>query len=129
MGAKAKPRGHTTGIAEQLLARGERPTLGVPLDDWTRANCPNLWELLTLEVYRDRTIRVLPTLTIDRAEGGYRVTLQDHASNRQCSAEADGLGELWEALERAILSPKGWRPFRSRRVQKPERRKKADGGA
>lgn len=106
-----------------MLETGAVPTLGLPADDWTREHCPLLWQMLTVEVLRDKTLRVLPSLLIERARGGYRVTLQDHASRQQASAEAEDLGALWQALEAVLRGPKPFRPYKSKRVQDVERRK------
>lgn len=124
MEGRPKLRHPKTGLAEALISTGRVKTLGVPQDDWTREHCPHLWEMLTLEVLSDQTIRVLPTLLIERVRGGFRVTLQDHASRQAASAEADGLGDLWEALEAALVSPKGFRSFKSRKVTNVDKRDK-----
>lgn len=111
------------------MATGSVPTLGLPLDDWTREHCPLLWEMLTVEVLADKTLRVLPSLLVERARAGYRVTLQDHASRQQASAEAEDLGSLWEALEASLRGPKPFRPYKSKRVQDVDRRKALKEGA
>lgn len=110
------------------MATGAVPTLGLPPDDWTRTNCPLLWQMLTVEVLADKTLRVLPSLLIERARGGYRVTLQDHASRQQSSAEAEDLGSLWQALEAVLRGPKPFRAYKSKRVTDVDRRKQLKKG-
>jgi hypothetical protein len=77
------------------------------------------------DTYRDGTIRVLPTLKIDRISGGYRITLQDHASHQQVQAWSATWTGLPAALEAAMRHPNcEWRPYVSHLVKDPGKRTK-----
>lgn len=55
--------------------------------------------------------------------GGYRVTLQDHASHQQIAAMALTLAGIPKALERAMTtSDPEWRPYASQIVKDPGKR-------
>jgi len=97
----------------------------VPPDDYVRDKCPLLWSLLTQDLYRDGTIRVLPTIKIERVPGGYLIGLQDHASHQQCSVEVECLHDLTKALEK-VLGNGGdaFRPYKSQKVRDPFKRAK-----
>jgi hypothetical protein len=79
-------------------------------------------------MYKDSTLRVLPSLRIERISGGYQVTLQDHASHQQCSVNVVTLKEIPKALE-SLLGAGGeaFRPFESQKVKDVTKRKKAGG--
>jgi hypothetical protein len=86
-----------------------------------------LWELLTRDVLTDRTVRVLPTIEIERIPGGYRIVLKDHASLHKILAEALTLDGLWLALESTIRAPDAlWVEFTSYRVKEVAKRKKLE---
>ena len=112
-------------LAEELLERAAAAGIAVPVDDECRVTWPILWSLLTQDTYKDSTVRVLPTLVINRVSGGYTVTLQDHASCQQCVAEANELSACFQQLER-VLAGGGecFRPYKSFRVKDPMKRKK-----
>jgi hypothetical protein len=112
-------------LAEQLLERGIDDRVLPPSDERLQAKCPLLWGLLTQHTYRDGTIRVLPSIRVERVSGGYRITLQDHASHQQIAAASNTLAALGEALERAMkaVDPE-WREYRSQIVKDPTKRTK-----
>jgi hypothetical protein len=113
------------GLAEQLLARRLSGGVSPPPDEAVRSRCPLLWELLTLDTYRDGTQRVLPTLKIERTGGGYVVSLQDHASRSQVTVTCETLAEVPRALERVLGSGKDvWREYDSLKVKDPSKRAK-----
>lgn len=113
------------GLADRLLERGTTPGVRPPADPETEKACPLLWGLLTQDRYRDGTVRVLPTIRIERVHGGYLVTLQDHASNQQVSCEVTKLWELHFALEQILASGENvFRPYSSMRVKDPTKRAK-----
>jgi hypothetical protein len=115
-------------LAEQLLARAAVKGVPVPQDDRVREKCPLLWSMLTQDTYRDGTIRVLPTIKIDRIPGAYLVTLQDHASHQQISVEVEALEGVAKALERAMAAGgDAFRPYRSQKVRDPFKRAKPRG--
>lgn len=88
-----------------------------------------MWGLLTVDTYRDGTVRVLPTLKIERVTGGYEVTLQDHASHQQVSVQIACLGDVGGALE-AVLRKGGdaFREYKSFKVKDPTKRVKRKNG-
>lgn len=116
-------------LPEQLLARHGRTGIAPPDDEAVQAGQPFLWQLLTQDRYSDGTIRELPSIRVERASGGYAVTLQDHASNQQCSCWVGTLGELAEGLEAILGDLQAWRPFQSFKVRDPDKRRKAKGDA
>lgn len=112
-------------LAEQLLQRGIEQHVVPPDDGALERQCPLLWGLLTLDTYRDGTVRVLPSIRVERISGGYRVTLQDHASHQQIAATSITLGGLGKALESAMRHPNAeWRPYASQVVKDPGKRMK-----
>ena len=112
-------------LAERLLERGIDDRVQPPPDPTVERKQPLLWSLLAQHTYRDGTIRVLPTLRVERISGAYRVTLQDHASHQQIAATSETLGGLAAALERAMTRPEpDWRPYKSPMVKDPAKRVK-----
>lgn len=112
-------------LAEQLLLRAAVTGTSPPPDQVVREKCPLLWGLLTQDFYRDGTIRVLPTLKVERTVGAYLVILQDHASHQQVSCEVTQLADLAKALE-AVLRQGGdaFRPYKSQKVKDISKRVK-----
>lgn len=98
-----------------------------PDDDQVEKQYPLLWGLITQDSYRDGTVRVLPTIKVERIPGGYRVTLQDHASHLQIAAMSCTLDGIARALESAMRQPEPeWRLYKSKVVQNPTKRKKVN---
>lgn len=101
-------------IVDTLRGREGAGRIVAPNDDETERQWPWLWELLTVDRYRDKTTRHLPELLIRRVSGAYEVTLRDHASRQQKTAYALTLAGLWESLEAALVDPtRPWKPYDS----------------
>lgn len=116
-------------LVEQLLGRGTSGRIAPPTDPSLEKRCPLLWGLLTQDTYRDSTVRVLPSIKIERVVGGYEATLQDHASHQQITVALLTLDDLAKALERAL--GKGgdqFREYRSFKVKDPLKRTKRKNG-
>jgi hypothetical protein len=65
---------------------------------------------------------------VNRVSGGYQVTIQDHASCQQATAESNTLDECWRELERTIAAGgEVFRNYKSYRVRDPLKRKKRQG--
>jgi hypothetical protein len=112
-----------SSLVHELLARAGGREVGCPADDDLPEQCPYLWELLVLDRYADGTVRVLPSVRIERVHGGYEVTLQDHASNLQCSVYVSRLKDWPTIMEARMVSSAGaWRPFTSFKVRDPLKR-------
>lgn len=75
-----------------------------PVDPHSEERFPNLWELLTVDAYRDGCLRHLPTIRIVRAQGGYQATFQDHETCYQWTVTYERLEDTWKALERRIAT-------------------------
>ncbi len=70
-------------------------------------------------------MRILPSVRVERISGGYRVTLQDHASHQQISTVSLTLGGLAKALEKAMVAEDPeWRSYASQIVKDPGKRLK-----
>jgi hypothetical protein len=107
------------------MVRAAKAGHAFPCDDWTREQCPALWDFLTRTRFRDGSIRVPANIRIEVFGGQWLIVLQDHASNQQCTVFSDTLGGAWEALETALTSdPSAWREYRSQKVKNPWARKK-----
>lgn len=95
---KEAPNGHVQPPNDEALAKA----------------CPLLWEMLTLDQYRDKSDRILPEVKIRRVGGGYEVVLQDHETCTQIGA----VSLTWEGLPAALEAALGatstvWRSFKS----------------
>lgn len=83
-----------------------------------------LYELLTLDQYKDKTKRLLPTITVERVSGGYKALLHDHASSQYLVVEFDTLAGLAEALESSLANDlEGWRSFKPWKGRQPPKPK------
>jgi len=90
-----------------------------PHDDAVEQECPDLWEILTLDQYADKSKRMLPEISINRVPGGYEVSLKDHEMCQQLTTFCPTLAEAAKALETALHDPtRPWKPFKSYRNQK-----------
>jgi hypothetical protein len=79
--------------------------------------------MLTQDTYRDGTIRVLPTIKVERTAGAYLIVLQDHASNQQVQVEVETLDALAKGLEAALQNGgEAFRPYKSLKVRNPFKR-------
>lgn len=128
MGAEAGVPDRGISPAERLLERRAQAGTKPPRDSDLSTQCPLLWSVLTQTRYRDGTIRVPATLKVEASDGWWLVTLQDHASNQQCTCYAETLADVPYALERLISgSDDAWRPFKSMKVRNPFKRQKPLG--
>ena len=125
---KPSTRDPHAGYAEGLLQGSLKHGVTPPDDAAVERDCPLLWQMLTLSLYADRTERVLPTITINRIDGGYKVVLQDHASRKQLVVKVLSLGLLAASLEQAMRRGYGaWEEYKSKKVTNTHKRKKEDG--
>jgi hypothetical protein len=94
----------------QEMAHERADARVTPPDDPELAKeCPNLWEFLTEWEWGNGERRVLPRIVIDRAPGGYVVTLQDDSLMAKLSVQCLTLSEAARALEAAMTSSHpGW---------------------
>lgn len=123
-----RPRREQLTPAEQLLERVAKAGTTTPSDAQLERSCPLLWSLLTQTRFRDGTIRVPASLEINASDGWWLVTLRDHASHQQCSCYAETLAEVPQSLENIMANAdECWRPYKSRKVQNPFKRKKPLG--
>jgi len=101
-------------IVDRLRKEGPLGSVTPPADGTLEKACPLLWEMLTLDRYKDRADRVLPEVKIRRISGGYEATLQDHETCQQISAVALTWEAIPAALEATLASGSvPWRPFKS----------------
>jgi len=106
-------------LLEQLQAAVAAGGCAPPADDHLEAQCPNLWELLTVDRWADDTIRILPEITIERVPGGFKATIKDHSLLIRKSALCLTAGEVFTALETAISDVSTpWEGFQSYRNKK-----------
>lgn len=104
---------------EDMMGQALEGRVAAPDDDQLEANCPDLWELITLDQYRDKSKRMLPEISINRVPGGYEVTLKDHEMCLQVTTFSAKLSGIAEALEAALHDPtRPWKPFQSYRNRK-----------
>lgn len=113
---------------EDMMGQVVEGRVAHPDDPVVEKDCPDLWEFLTLDVYKDKSKRMLPELTVNRVPGGYEVTLKDHEMCSQLSTFSPTLAGLAAALEAALHDPtRPWKPFQSYRNRKGP--KLADAGS
>jgi hypothetical protein len=104
---------------EDMMGQALEGRVAAPDDDGLEKLCPDLWELLTLDQYKDKTKRMLPELTVNRVPGGYEVTLKDHEMCLQVTTFSPILSAIGQALEAALHDPtRPWKPFQSYRNRK-----------
>lgn len=85
-----------------------------PDDEETRFNCPYLWELLTVDRYKDGKDRFLAEITIKRVGGGYVAEVRDHETGQAKQAMALRLHDVFIMLEAALANVESpWRAFKS----------------
>jgi len=104
---------------EDMMSQAIEGRISAPSDDDLESSCPDLWELLTLDKYKDGSKRMLPELTVNRVPGGFEVSLRDHEMCLQITTFAPILMDLGRALETALHDPtRPWKPFQSYRNKK-----------
>lgn len=104
---------------EDMMGQALEGRVSAPSDEGLETLCPDLWELLTLDQYKDKSKRMLPEITVNSVPGGYEVTLKDHEMCLQVTTFASTLGGLGTALEAALHDPtRPWKPFQSYRNRK-----------
>lgn len=80
---------------------------------------------MTQDAFADGTVRVLPSLLIERTSGGYTVILRDHATRQQIACEVLALTDVADELERVMRrAERPWTPFNSFKVKDPTKRRK-----
>lgn len=120
-----RDHGGSLSPAERAFARAARQNCRLPDDDECRESWPVLWDYLTRTNLTDGTVRVPATIKIELVAGAWQVTLQDHATNKQCSVSVEQLSAAWETLEEVAGSDeRAWRDYRSMKVRNPFNRKK-----
>lgn len=121
------------GILEDLKAVASDRRVTPPDDPETEKQGPNLWELLTQDRWGDGSERVLPTLTISRVPGGYRVVYTDDSLWIKKSVVISRLNELVSVLEASLVDDSPWeamkKSYRNKKgppipEEKPTRRKR-----
>lgn len=104
---------------EQMMSQAIEGRISAPSDEDLEQSCPDLWELLTLDKYKDASKRMLPEISVNRVPGGFEVTLKDHEMCLQITTFAPILMDIGRALEAALHDPtRPWKPFQSYRNRK-----------
>lgn len=104
---------------EDMMSQAIEGRITAPTDDELESTCLDLWELLTLDRYKDGSKRMLPELTVNRVPGGYEVSLRDHEMCCQVTTFSRQLHLIGPALETALHDPtRPWKPFQSYRNKK-----------
>jgi hypothetical protein len=99
---------------ERLVQQALLQRVAPPPDEVLEIECPNLWELLTLDQYAPGKPRLLSELVITRVPGAFQVVLKDHDTGQQKGCLSLTLENMSEQLEKALLDPLvPWLPFKS----------------